>query len=547
MNLLHVVLGSALVLCVLAAALVLVVVVATRRKFVAAASIPTFDEPDLVWGHLPWFTTPDVHKKLAAKAALLGPLFRLRLAVECLVIVSDPAEAARICMRGEDFMEKATAAYNGFNLSHTGPTTTSILTSHTDDQWRLLRKALSPCFSSANMKAALPVIQSITAKIMDQIEAAGPTQAYDVIDLARRVTAEVIGRWGFKTSFGGDDLSMPSKIVSMMDGFLNALHHLWNNPFWAISLLTSKEARVHRANSLVYDSFMDNVTRELQVRPLDELPTDCIAGALLRTTQPSGKPLPFYQLKSNMAIMLGAGFETSASAIGSIVLSLLQHPDELARLEDELDAFGLLQTSKRPEPRAVEWDDLGRMTFLNAVIKETLRWHSPASLGTVRVSSKMTKICGYDVPAGTWIALPGGVIDRSTAVYGEDADKFRPDRWLSRSSDPGSKDGSAWAATGAYDGHGDGASGGAVDKPKAPAAPAQDRLKEPIAFSMGPRDCVGQTLARLELQVFIAELFSRFRVFLAPGMGSPEEIFDRQIYHMTLSFDGEVLLRMEPR
>jgi hypothetical protein len=41
------------------------------------------------------------------------------------------------------------------------------------------------------MKAAMPIIQSISAKIMDQIEAAGPTQAFDVVDLARRVTAEV--------------------------------------------------------------------------------------------------------------------------------------------------------------------------------------------------------------------------------------------------------------------------------------------------------------------------------------------------------------------
>jgi cytochrome P450 len=43
-------------------------------------------------------------------------------------------------------------------------------------------------------------------------------------------------------------------------------------------------------------------------------------------------------------------------------------------------------------PRAVEWDDLGRMKVLNAVIKETLRVHSPASLGSIRVSSKTTKV-----------------------------------------------------------------------------------------------------------------------------------------------------------
>jgi cytochrome P450 len=51
------------------------------------------------------------------------------------------------------------------------------------------------------------------------------------------------------------------------------------------------------------------------------------------------------------SVALSSGFETSASAINSAVLSLIQHPAALARLEEELDAFGLLKTSKRPVVR----------------------------------------------------------------------------------------------------------------------------------------------------------------------------------------------------
>jgi hypothetical protein len=76
------------------------------------------------------------------------------------------------------------------------------------------------------------------------------------------------------------------------------------------------------------------------------------------------------------------------------------------------------------------------------------------------------QICGYDVPAGTWISLPGAAIGRSTAVYGEDADSFRPDRWISHSSDT-DKDGAgnAWAGTGAYDGDD---AGGVADQAASP-------------------------------------------------------------------------------
>jgi hypothetical protein len=80
------------------------------------------------------------------------------------------------------------------------------------------------------------------------------------------------------------------------------------NPLWSIAgLLISKEARTHRTNSLAYDEFMADVTRGLQARPLDELPSDCIGGALMRATQPSGKPLSFPQLKSTVAMMIAAG------------------------------------------------------------------------------------------------------------------------------------------------------------------------------------------------------------------------------------------------
>ncbi|KAG1669637.1 hypothetical protein FOA52_010797 [Chlamydomonas sp. UWO 241] len=531
-------------------ALVALIVTKIKNGEATLSGIPEIESTSKHWlyGHWRGFVDPKVHQYLAAQARLLGPIFRLRVVDTVICVLTDPVDISKMCCRGQDFQDKEASAYDPFNLIHWGPTTTNIVSMKTDDQWKLLRKGLSPCFSSTNMKLAMPVIQAISANILDQIEAAGPTQAFDMLDAARRMTAEVIARWGFKMTFGGEDLLKPNELVKLINQMFTAIHCLWMNPLYVFSLLTSKEARTHRTNTRAYDDYMAGVTRELQARPLDELPSDCIAGALMRVTQPSGEPLSFPQLKSNVAIMLAAGFETSASAINSAVLSLIQHPAELARLEEELDAFGLLKTPTRPEPRAVEWDDLGRMTYLNAVIKETLRLYPPASLGGMRATSKPTTLCGYDVPAGTWVLIPGCALDRSIAVYGEDADEFRPDRWLSRSSDSGGKDGAgiSWASTGAYD---DEDAGGVADQASAALVqgPSAGRLKEPIAFSMGPRDCVGQALARLDAQVFLAMLFSRFRVSLAPGMDSPEEIWSKTAYHVTLAMPDGLWLCMASR
>ena len=48
---------------------------------------------------------------------------------------------------------------------------------------------------------------------------------------------------------------------------------------------------------------------------------------------------------------------------------LSQHPEVEARVVAELDALELLVTPRRPRPRALEWADLGRLTYLQAVIK----------------------------------------------------------------------------------------------------------------------------------------------------------------------------------
>jgi cytochrome P450 len=40
------------------------------------------------------------------------------------------------------------------------------------------------------------------------------------------------------------------------------------------------------------------------------------------------------------------------------------------------------------------------------------------------------QICGYDVPAGCAVGLCPCAVDISKAVYGEDAEEFRPERWL---------------------------------------------------------------------------------------------------------------------
>lgn len=74
------------------------------------------------------------------------------------------------------------------------------------------------------------------------------------------------------------------------------------------------------------------------------------------------------------------------------------------------------------------------MTNLNtsqAVIKEALRLYPGVSYPLERVvPDGGAELCGHFLPAGTVVGMHAWVIHRDESIFGEDAEYFRPERWL---------------------------------------------------------------------------------------------------------------------
>ncbi len=64
-----------------------------------------------------------------------------------------------------------------------------------------------------------------------------------------------------------------------------------------------------------------------------------------------------------------AGFDTTGHTLSWTLYLVSQHPEVEAKVAAELAQHGLLATPGNPNPRPVQWDDLGKLTYLNAVIK----------------------------------------------------------------------------------------------------------------------------------------------------------------------------------
>ncbi|PHH90859.1 hypothetical protein CDD83_2415 [Cordyceps sp. RAO-2017] len=184
------------------------------------------------------------------------------------------------------------------------------------------------------------------------------------------------------------------------------------------------------------------------------------------------------ELMQEVFVETVAGSDTTATAVRSTMLCLLGNPAALARLRAEIDtgiASGLVSSPVRDA-------EARRMPYLQAVIREGIRMFPPATgVLSKQVPAGGDVLLGHAVPAGVQVGHNICGLLRSRALFGPDADVFRPDRWL-----------------------------------EAEAAEADpDRLREMVGavelvFGYGKFQCLGRTIAQMELNKVYVELLRRF-------------------------------------
>jgi len=101
---------------------------------------------------------------------------------------------------------------------------------------------------------------------------------------------------------------------------------------------------------------------------------------------------------------------------------MIRHPDILRQAQEELDAVV-------GRGRLVSESDLPRLTFFNAVIKETFRLHPSTPLSLPRMAAEECEVAGYRIPKGSELLVNVWGIARDPALW-PDPLAFRPARFL---------------------------------------------------------------------------------------------------------------------
>ena len=87
-------------------------------------------------------------------------------------------------------------------------------------------------------------------------------------------------------------------------------------------------------------------------------------------------------------------YAQTVSAMTSFIVHMMLHPEVQKKAQAELDSIVGLD-------RLPDFSDRDSLQYIDAIIKEALRWMPPAPLGLMHCTTNDDELHGYFVPAGT--------------------------------------------------------------------------------------------------------------------------------------------------
>ncbi|KAF9601660.1 hypothetical protein IFM89_021182 [Coptis chinensis] len=436
------------------------------------------------------------HRGLAQLADQYGGLVHLQSGKLHMMAVSTP-EIARQVLQVNDLIYSNRPA--NLNIKYLTYNQADMAFAHYGPFWRQMRKLCTQkVFSKKRAESWASVSEEVETTIRTVAAKAG--SVINVGELVFSLTRNIT----YRSAFGSTSNEGQDEFVAIMQEF-SKLFGAFNIadffPFLSSFDPQGFNKRCAKARSSL-DGFIDNIIDEHIAKKKnkngindDEVDTDMVDD-LLAFYGDSGKTgrsddsISFTRdnIKALIMDVMFGGTETVASAIEWAMAELIKSPEELKKVQQQLnEVVGL--------DRRVHYSDLEKLPYLKFVVKETLRLHPPIPL-LLHETSEYSEIAGYAIPARSRIMINAWAIGRDKTAWDE-PDMFKPSRF---------------------------------DKEN--AADFNGRDFEFIPFGSGRRSCPGMQLGLYSLELAVAHLVHCFSWELPNGM-KPSELDMMDVFGLT--------------
>jgi sterol 14-demethylase len=288
------------------------------------------------------------------------------------------------------------------------------------------------------------------------------------------------------------------EVRDKFDSSFAGLYHDLDMGFTPINFMLSWAPLPHnRARDHAQRTLAATYTEIIQARRAGAVRTSMehdMIWHLMGSSYKNGTPVPDKEIANMMIALLMAGQHSSSSSSSWIMLRLASRPDIMEELyEEQKRVLG-------PDLRPLEYEDLANLPLNQAVIKETLRMHTP-------IHSIMRAVKSPMPVAGTKFVIPTSHVLLSSPGFTARLDEFFPeaDKWDPHRWDADSKGVRMGNVTEEHEDYGYGLISKGASSPYLP-------------FGAGRHRCIGEQFANLQLGVITVAMVKEFKFKLPAGV-----------------------------
>lgn len=390
----------------------------------------------------------------------------------------------------------------------------SIVWAPSGDDHARHRKVMNPAFTAPQLRSFLPLFRRSSNKMCqmwkdDVLSSTPEGQVLKVNHWLARTTLDVIGEAAFDYPFGALDDNKNELSEAYHNMFLDSVLYpaRWKElfqaswrylPDWLTDYVeyvpTREYKRFRRTLKIIGRIAKDLIDKKASVSSEDDKASKDVMSILVRAnaSEDARTRLNETEMVSQIAALTLAGHETTANTITWLLWELSKYPEYQEKMRTEI-------RQKRAEIAArggvdFTMEDLESMVYLQAALKETLRYHpivyhltrdaakdDVLPLSNPIVTATGETISEIPIAAGQVIQVSICAYNRLKSVWGDDANDWNPMRFIETGVDQSIRIG---------------------------------MFGNLMSFSAGVRGCIGWRFSMIEMQAIATDLLENFKFAL---------------------------------
>ncbi|KAG7299556.1 hypothetical protein JYU34_016517 [Plutella xylostella] len=358
--------------------------------------------------------------------------------------------------------------------------------------WRRRRKIMVPAFSPKILENFVNVFSEQSQILTNKLSNCANGKIFSIWHYLSTYTLDSV----CETAMGvhieaqsNKDLPFLKSMNRVLNLVTERIFHLWLQADWMYRLFWFKHSEHDQCVGVMH-KFTDEVIKRKRASIIAEKQNKTETGVefdlgtyqmktfldLLITFSGGDKGYNDVELREEVMTLTVAGTDTSAVAIGYTLKLLGKYPHIQEKVYQEL--LDVFEGSDRPLIK----EDLMKLTYLERVVKESLRLFPPVPFIIRKVLEDIKLPSGRVLPAGSGVVVSIWGIHRDPHYWGPDAEHFDPDRFL----------------------------------------PERLNLAHSTSFmpfSSGPRNCVGYQYAMMSIKTALSTVLRKYKVVGDPESG----------------------------